>query len=230
MVVRLSVTGDFSCEQADMGEEEPCGGAGNGGLEIPCETSASAEPGEGSFYHPAPRQEFKPARGVGALYDLYGPFADFGEASIEFGTGITAVSEYVPQPGIQGFDGFEHVGCPIAVLNAGMMNDGTDEVADCIRDDVALAPLDLLAGIEPARPAGFGGLDRLTVDHTGCGRSLASGYFPRLHDQDVIDAIERAVTTEAVEMPLHGSERSEFLRDLPPLLVWTAPDGIDVPE
>ncbi len=111
-----------------------------------------------------------------------------------------------------------------------MVNDGADEVADCIRDDVALAPLDLLSGIEPARPAGFGGLDRLAVDHTGCGRSLASGHFPRLHDQDMIDAIERAVATEAVKIPRYGGRRREFLRDLPPLLVWTAPDGIDVPE
>ena len=50
MVERLSLTGDFPCEQADMGEEEPCGGAGNGGLEILCEAPASAEPGEGSFH------------------------------------------------------------------------------------------------------------------------------------------------------------------------------------
>ena len=59
-----------------------------------------------------------------------------------------------------------------------MMNDRTDEVADCIRDDVALAPFDLLAGIEPARASGFGGLDRLAVDHAGCRRSLSSGHFP----------------------------------------------------
>ena len=209
---------------------EPCGGTGNGGFEIFCEASASAEPGEGSLHHPAAWQEFEPAGGVGALDDLYGPFADFGETSIEFGTGIAAGSEYMPQPGIQGFDGFEHVGRPIPILYAGMMNDGADEVADCIRDDVALAPLDLLAGIEPTRPAGFGGLDRLTVNHPGCGRRLASSHFPRLHDQDVIDVIERAVATEAVEIPLHGGKRREFLRDLPPLLVWTAPDGIDVPE
>ena len=217
MVFCLSLTGDFSCEQADMGEEEPCGGAGNGGFEILGEASASAEPGEGSFHHPAAGQEFKPAGGVGALDDLNGPVADFGEATFEFGAGITAVSEHTPQPGIQGFYGFEHGGRPIAVLNAGMMNDGTDEVADCIRDDVALASLDLLSGIEPARAAGFGGLDRLTVDHASCGRSLASGHFPRCHDQGVIDAIERSIATEAVKIPLHGRERCEFLRDLPPL-------------
>ena len=135
-----------------MGKEEPCGGAGNGGLEILCKTSASAEPGEGSLHDPASRQEFEPAGGVGALDDLYGPFADFGEASIEFGTGIAAVGEHVPQPGIQGFDGFEHVGRPIPILNTGMMNDGADEVANCIGDDVALAALDLLARVVTAPP------------------------------------------------------------------------------
>ena len=121
MVERLSLTGDFSCEQADMGEEEPCGGAGNGGFEILCEAPASAEPDEGSFHHPASRQEFEPAGGVRPLDDLNGPFADFGEAPIEFGAGIAAIGKHMPQPGIQGFDGFEHVGRPVAVPNTGMM-------------------------------------------------------------------------------------------------------------
>ena len=49
MVVWLSVTGDFSREQADMCDEEPCGGAGNGGFEILCKAPTSAEPGEGSL-------------------------------------------------------------------------------------------------------------------------------------------------------------------------------------
>jgi hypothetical protein len=44
-----------------------------------------------------------------------------------------------------------------------MMNHGADTVADCIGDDVALAPLDLLSGIKPALPAGFGGLERLAA-------------------------------------------------------------------
>ena len=101
-----------------MGKEEPCGGAGDGSLEILCKAPASAEPGKGSFHDPASRQEFEPAGGVGALDDLYGLFADFGEASIEFGTGIAAVGEYVPQPRIQGFDGFEHVGRVSAVGSA----------------------------------------------------------------------------------------------------------------
>jgi len=111
----------------------------------------------------------QPVGGVGAFDDLYDPFADFGEVSIEFGTGIAAVGESVPQPRIQGFDRFEHVGRPIPILNAGMMNDGADEVADCIGDDVALAPLDLLSGIKPALPAG--GAARLAQGNKGASDS-----------------------------------------------------------
>ena len=53
MVVGLLVSGDFPCEQADMGEEEPGGGAGNGGLEILCQPPVAIDPGEEAFDHPA---------------------------------------------------------------------------------------------------------------------------------------------------------------------------------
>jgi len=208
-----------------MGEEEPCGGAGNGSLEILCKTSASAEPGEGSFHYPASRQKFEPGGGVGALDDLYGPFADFGEASIEFGTGIAAVGEYVPQPRIQGFDGFEYVGRPVPILNTGMMNDRTDEMTDCIGDDLALASLDLLSGIEPARPAGLGGLDRLAVDHTGCGRRLEPRRESRRLQLLKDGAMEKQKTSvrylpevreQAVRMVLeHGKNHADALRKTP---------------
>ena len=48
-------------------------------------------------------------------------------------------------------------------------------------------------------------------------RPGSHGHCPRLHDQDVIDAIERAVATEAVKIPLHVGERRKLLRNLPPL-------------
>lgn len=44
MVERLWVACDFPCEQADMGDEEPCGD--NGGLEIFWEALAFAEVGD----------------------------------------------------------------------------------------------------------------------------------------------------------------------------------------
>lgn len=96
-----------------------------------------------------------------------------------------------------------------------MMDPGADEVADCVRDNVALASPDLLSGNEATRLAGFGGLDRLTVAHTDCGRRLASGHDPSLRDQDLIESIKGAVATEAIEILRHLGERRAFLRNMP---------------
>jgi hypothetical protein len=43
----LTLTHDFSCESADVGEQDPGGCTGDFCLEILGETAASAEPGEG---------------------------------------------------------------------------------------------------------------------------------------------------------------------------------------
>lgn len=66
-----------------MGEEHPCGCAGDGCFEIPGEAAASAEPGKGSLDDPSARQEFKSFCGVGALDGLDGPFPDFVEVSVQ---------------------------------------------------------------------------------------------------------------------------------------------------
>src|ERR1039458_1466386 len=51
---------------------------------------------------------------------------------------------------------------PASIRN--VMADLADEVALRVGDDMPLAALDLLAGVEPARPAAFRGLHRLAVD------------------------------------------------------------------
>jgi len=43
----------------------------------------------------------------------------------------------------------------IAILNVGFMHDETDEVSLRVGDDMSLAALDLLAGVEAARPPAF---------------------------------------------------------------------------
>ena len=48
MVVYLPLRRDFSCKQADVCEEEPCGSTSDCCLDILGETAASAEPGKGS--------------------------------------------------------------------------------------------------------------------------------------------------------------------------------------
>lgn len=130
---------------------------------------------------------------------------------------MTAIGRHIPQPRIQEINEFEHARCPCSVLYAGVVSDHADEVADCIHYDLALASLDVLSAIERTRSGGFVVIDRLPVYHTGCGQRRAPGDFPRLHDHDVIDGVERAVATEALEISLYGRERHELLRDLPRL-------------
>ena len=58
---------------------------------------------------------------------------------------------------------------------------------------VALAPLDLLAGVVAMRASGLGRLDALAVDDRG-GRTDPAGAPPAIrHDQSVIDLLKAAV-------------------------------------
>ena len=84
----LTLACDFSCKQADVCEEEPCGSTGDCCLDILGESAASTEPGEGSLDNPSAGQKFEAFCVVGALYDLDNPFPDFFEASFQLGPGI----------------------------------------------------------------------------------------------------------------------------------------------
>jgi hypothetical protein len=86
-----------------------------------------------------------------------------------------------------------------------------------VYQDVALAALDLLAGIEPARAAGFGGLDRLAVDDPGRRARLAAGGLARCHQQLMIDTPPGAVIAPSVEEPLHRGIGRELLGQQAPL-------------
>ena len=55
----------------------------------------------------------------------------------------------------------------VTVLDVGLVDHGSHQQAHGVGQDVALAALDLLAGVKPARPAALGGLDALAVDHAG---------------------------------------------------------------
>ena len=55
------------------------------------------------------------------------------------------------------------------------MDDGMDEVAAGVGKDMALPPLDLLAGIIATNTAALGGLHTLAVDHTGA-RAFSDQY------------------------------------------------------
>src|SRR3546814_21180627 len=60
-------------EESDVGEEEPCGCCGYGGLEVLGEAPASAEPGEGAFDDPSSGQQLEAFDALWALDDFDGP-------------------------------------------------------------------------------------------------------------------------------------------------------------
>ena len=135
-----------------MRDEHPCDSAGDCCFEILGEATTTAEPRKSPLDHPAARQKLKALGSVRTLDDFQGPRAVAFQCGAEFGSGITAVSEDMPQPRIERADRCENARRAVAILNVGFMHDEADEVALRVGDDMPLAALDLLAGVEAARP------------------------------------------------------------------------------
>ena len=136
-----------------MGDKHPRRCAGNGCFKIFCQSTASSEPCERPLDHPPTRQNFEPADVIGSFDDFYRPLSNSFERSPQFVTGIAAVGEDMPQPGIERTDRGQRDRAAIAVLNVGGMHDEPNEMTKCIGHDVPLASLDLLARIKATRPS-----------------------------------------------------------------------------
>ena len=193
MTAALPLACDAAGEQADMSEDDPGSCALDGGLEVLCKTSASVEPGEGSLYHPSAWQQDKAFGAVGAFDDFERPCAEPGQLLGELWACIIAISEEMAQPGIQRVDCLDDADGAVTVLDIGRVNIDANKMTERIGDDVALASLDLLAGIKTARSAGFSSLDALAVDHASTRRWLPSCLHTCHHYQRVVDPLQRAV-------------------------------------
>jgi len=69
-----------------------------------------------------------------------------------------------------------------------------NQMALRVGNDVALAALDLLAGIKLARASGFRRLDRLAVNDAGRGARLTAGPLARDSNKSMVDPLEGAVS------------------------------------
>ena len=105
--------------------------------------------------------------------------------------------------------GSQQVRRPIAVLDIGGMDLGCDHQAVAVGEDVPLAALDLLAGVEAPRSAAFRGLDRLAVDDAGAGAGGASLCHARLRQEKAVDACPQAVVAPRREVAVDGRARRE---------------------
>ena len=77
------------------------------------------------------------------------------------------------------------------------MNRDPDQQAGGVGDDVALAAFDLLGRIVAARPAAFGGLDRLAVDHPRRRARLAPGSVAGLQQKLKVDPLDRPLSRQS---------------------------------
>ena len=117
-------------------------------LEVLCEASVATEPCKGSLNDPTPRQDLEAFRGVGPLYDLDRPLPDLAQCLTKLFTGIPAVGEHVAQPRVAVDDLGQHERCAVAILDVGGVDHSVNQIAIGVGQDVALAPMDLLAGVE----------------------------------------------------------------------------------
>ena len=95
--------------------------------------------------------------GIGTPDDLDGEVVDMRDSGGQFLPGIAAIGEETAQGRIGVATAFDEVRCAVAVLDVSGEHQSVEEVAGRVGRDMALAALDLLAGIIAARPTRFGG-------------------------------------------------------------------------
>ena len=62
-------------------------------------------------------------------------------------------------------DALEHIGCAVTVLDVGGVDNGCDQKALRVGDDMALAAFDLFTRVITPWPAAFRGFDALALNH-----------------------------------------------------------------
>ena len=85
--------------------------------------------------------------------------------SFEFIAGVAAIGKHVPQPWEAKAHHFQQIDGLVAVLDVGGVDQDEHQKAAGVGEDMALAALDLLAGIITTNSAAFGGFNTLAVDH-----------------------------------------------------------------
>jgi hypothetical protein len=97
------------------------------------------------------------------------------------------------------------------------VKDGAEQIALRIDEDVTLAALDFLAGVEASRAARLRSFHRLAVDRPSARRRLTPDLFAQRHDQKVIDARHQAAARPCIEITLNSGIGRKVLGELPPL-------------
>src|SRR5215210_3007914 len=157
MISIFSGSREASDEEADAGEKEPGLLAFDGSLEVFGEPAIAAEPGERTFDHPALALRLESADPLDAGDDLDVPLAELCDGIAQLGAPVDPVGEEVSQLGEAGPQRAQQRHRAMNILDIGGVHAQGKQKALRISDDVALASLQPLGGIKPARAATFCG-------------------------------------------------------------------------
>src|ERR1700694_2090710 len=125
----VSCASEAAGKELDAGDHKPGESTFDRGLEVLGEAAVTVEPGDGALDHPAALDEVEARGGLDALYDFDRPLAELFECGLEFVAGVAGIGEDMAQPGKGIADGGEEQGRSIAILDASLMNDRTNQKA-----------------------------------------------------------------------------------------------------
>ncbi len=139
------------------------------------------------------------------------------ERGTQLWPGIAAIGKHMAQPGEAMPDRPQHVRRTVAVLNIGGVDHGEQQQAKGIGNYVALAALDLFAGVIPANPSTFSGFHALAVDHARRRAGLSALKFAGAGHQQMVDCLPQPSIAPSVEVTPDCRDRREILRQHSPL-------------
>jgi len=124
---------------------------------------------------------------------------------------IAAIGEDQAEPGEAPAQPAADQRQPIAILDVGGVDDDHQQQAQGVDQNVALAAVDLLAGVIASGPAGFGGPHALAVDDASGRRGLPAGLLARRHDQLGVQYLPGSILPPAPEIAEHRALGRQLL-------------------
>lgn len=95
----------------------------------------------------------------------------------------------MPQPGEPLYDAAKDHRSAVTILNVGGMDDGVNQIALGVGEEVPLAAFDLFASVIASRPATFRRFDALAIDHTRTWRGLTPLCFTDQHEKSMVQRL-----------------------------------------
>src|SRR5215213_3839751 len=167
-------------------------------------------PSQGPLHQPALGQDGK-AAGAGLALDDLEPQTLLCCSAGRGLALVAAIGEDQAEPGEAPAQPAADQRQPIAILDVGGVDDDHQQQAQGVDQNVALAAVDLLAGVIASGPAGFGGPHALAVDDASGRRGLPAGPLARRHDQLGVQYLPGSILPPAPEIAEHRALGRQLL-------------------